>query len=219
MTPEIDIKDFKVYQPPLILGKVDRPFNEYVKSLCYKLFFSSPADNTEERSRLAGNLKHEYALTPELQDAIKPVIEAAFFDRFNENQRAFDYPELLKIDWMFTWCNFQRKYEFNPVHTHSGKYTFVWWVNIPFDIKDEMELEWVKGSNSASASCFQFDYFPINAVKAVQQTFFLSREKDEGTFLIFPSNIPHQVYPFYTSDELRISISGNFDFGLPHGFN
>ena len=82
-----------------------------------------------------------------------------------------------------------------------------------------MELEWVKGSNSSSASCFQFNYYPLNAIKAVQQTLHLSKEKDEGMFLIFPANVPHQVYPFYTSDELRISISGNFDFALPDGFN
>ena len=34
-------------------------------------------------------------------------------------------------------------------------------------------------------------------------------KKDEGTMLMFPSNTQHCVYPFYTSDEERISISGN----------
>ena len=34
-------------------------------------------------------------------------------------------------------------------------------------------------------------------------------EKNEGTMLLFPSNLTHSVFPFYKSDEDRISISGN----------
>ena len=31
----------------------------------------------------------------------------------------------------------------------------------------------------------------------------------EGMMLMFPSKLHHSVYPFYTSDEKRISVSGN----------
>ena len=31
----------------------------------------------------------------------------------------------------------------------------------------------------------------------------------EGTMLFFPAQLQHGVYPFYESDEVRISISGN----------
>ena len=31
----------------------------------------------------------------------------------------------------------------------------------------------------------------------------------EGTLLFFPSELDHQVYPFYDCDEERISVSGN----------
>ena len=30
--------------------------------------------------------------------------------------------------------------------------------------------------------------------------------------LFFPSNLHHQVYPFYGTEEERITISGNIDF-------
>ena len=33
--------------------------------------------------------------------------------------------------------------------------------------------------------------------------------EDEGTMLFFPSQLDHQVYPFYDCDEERISVSGN----------
>ena len=33
----------------------------------------------------------------------------------------------------------------------------------------------------------------------------------EGTMILFPSSLNHNVYPFYTSDDYRISISGNLN--------
>ena len=31
----------------------------------------------------------------------------------------------------------------------------------------------------------------------------------EGCMVMFPSKLPHQVHPFYGTDEPRISIAGN----------
>jgi hypothetical protein len=31
----------------------------------------------------------------------------------------------------------------------------------------------------------------------------------EGVILLFPSSLKHQVYPFYESDGVRVSVSGN----------
>ena len=41
---------------------------------------------------------------------------------------------------------------------------------------------------------------------------------NKGTMLFFPSSLSHTVYPFYTSDKERISISGNihYDVEKPH---
>ena len=39
--------------------------------------------------------------------------------------------------------------------------------------------------------------------------------KDEGSMLFFPSQLKHQVHPFYNCDETRISISGNIMLGIP----
>ena len=33
-----------------------------------------------------------------------------------------------------------------------------------------------------------------------------------GWCVFFPSDLAHQVYPFYTSDERRVSIAGNIMF-------
>ena len=44
--------------------------------------------------------------------------------------------------------------------------------------------------------------------KSCTETYRLSPHY-EGTMLFFPSQLPHQVYPFYDCDEERISVSGN----------
>lgn len=209
LTPEIDVKDYRVYQPPYVMGRVDRPFNDYVRNLCLELKESK--DREDSRHKLAGNLEHEYFLSKDLENAVRPVVQAAFLDRFNANQVEFGFPTIDEVIWLTTWANYQRKYEFNPTHTHTGKYSFVWWVQIPFNLQDEMDLPWVKESNTPCASLFQWEYHVLNATQSQQATIPIDKG-DEGTFFIFPANTPHQVYPFYTSDDLRISISGNFNF-------
>ena len=34
----------------------------------------------------------------------------------------------------------------------------------------------------------------------------------EGTLLLFPSKLKHCVYPYYSTDDVRISLSGNYAF-------
>ena len=43
-----------------------------------------------------------------------------------------------------------------------------------------------------------------------QRTYWYNLNKeDEGTMLLFPSDLKHSVYPFYKCDDERVSISGN----------
>ena len=34
-------------------------------------------------------------------------------------------------------------------------------------------------------------------------------QSQNGTMLFFPAELQHQVYPFYTSNKNRVSVSGN----------
>ena len=105
------------------------------------------------------------------------------------------------------WVNFQNKHEFNPVHNHGGVFSFVIWMKIPTDYREQRQIPFVKNSNSPQASDFQFSYSDILGQHQV-----LNVEMDktrEGWMVVFPAQLKHQVYPFYNSDETRISISGN----------
>lgn len=153
--------------------------------------------------KLAGNLEKEYSIDKS-QKILKPylfTLANEFHKHLNENE---NYP-----NWVITdmWINFQKKYEYNPLHNHVGDLSFVLWVQIPYSLDEEMSLVNCKNSNTPSNSLFEFIYTtPLGRIKGypinVDKTY-------EGTIIIFPSNSHHTVYPFYTSNDYRISISGN----------
>jgi hypothetical protein len=106
------------------------------------------------------------------------------------------------------WVNFQKQHEFNPFHMHAGcVYSFVIWMKIPYDYREQHQIPISANSNDPSASNFQFIYTNLLGQNEVYN-YFLDKSV-EGTILFFPSSLSHQVYPFYNCDEERISISGN----------
>ena len=111
-----------------------------------------------------------------------------------------NYPYYIK-DW---WVNYQRQTEFNPVHDHSGVYSFVIWLKIPIEHEEQNKDN---TSNMKLRSSFQFSYTDI--LGRIRQTNYNLDKSWEGTMLFFPSKLHHQVYPFYNCDDYRITISGN----------
>jgi hypothetical protein len=108
------------------------------------------------------------------------------------------------------WVNFQKKSEFNPIHNHSGIFSFVIWLKIPYSEEKEMMQSPGKKSIKNLSGKFSFHYTDILGGVAsfdVNDDIF-----QENTMILFPSKLSHSVFPFYSSDEYRISISGNLKF-------
>ena len=107
------------------------------------------------------------------------------------------------------WMNYQKQYEFNPPHNHSGKYSFVVFMKIPTHWKEQHALPWSANSNMPCASDFQF---LIGQEQGTCRDFnFPLSSTDEGRMLFFPAWLTHQVFPFYGTEpeEERITMSGN----------
>jgi len=98
------------------------------------------------------------------------------------------------------WVNIQKKCEFQAVHRHSGLFSFVIWMDIPYDTKDE--------TNSKTKGNFSF-VTSVPGSRHIKSTDVPMSPKMNGYFCFFPSDLSHLVYPFYTSDKDRITISGN----------
>lgn len=160
---------------------------------------------------LAGNIQHEYQLTNKeyLNDLLLPYIKK-HEDHFHYLDNLSFLSKSVPIVLGNPWVNFQKKYEFNPTHTHTGAYSFVIWIDIPYSIQDEMNTKSSKNSNINIPGHFQFlltDY-----LGKIIQINIPTDKTYNNKMIIFPSCYMHAVYPFYTSDNYRISVSGNFHF-------
>jgi hypothetical protein len=104
------------------------------------------------------------------------------------------------------WMNLQKKYEFIPNHVHDGVLSYSCWINVPYDLDKELK----NNERLDYASLFQFSYSNIlgayaNKTLPIDKTW-------EGKIIVFPAGLTHCVYPFYTSNDYRVSVSGNASF-------
>ena len=175
------------------LGKLKKSEVESLREISNKLL---DADRDRINRDLAGHVHASYELPKEsyqYQDRILKQLQMMTKHR----------------EWKLTenWVNFQKKNEYNPFHRHGGEYSYVIWLTIPYDIEEEMNVPIVKNSSSPCATAFTLYY--TGATGQIKTEDFYPDKKDAGSFVIFPANICHSVNPFYTSDEYRVSISGN----------
>jgi len=114
--------------------------------------------------------------------------------------------DMSKVDFDLEklWINYQKKYDFNPLHIHSGVFSFVIWVQIPYDLAEERKRYNLKGDETAA---FTFQY--NNSLGGLDTEYLNIDKSFEWKMAFFPSRLNHAVNPFYTSDDYRISVSGN----------
>jgi hypothetical protein len=168
-----------------------------------KYILENESEFKKNNTDLAGNIEKEY-LTEKSKAILLPeltILANEFDSKFTGKleEKTWDYYGL--------WMNFQKKYEHNPLHRHDGQFSFVLWIEIPYDLEEEMKLSNAKDSNNPSNSVFSFVY--NTCFGSIKQQHIPVDKSYEGSIIIFPSNLNHTVYPFHTSDDYRISISGN----------
>ena len=157
--------------------------------------------------RLAGIIQKEYQfkdksrILPYLNDVVK------LYDKIWDKWRNSDKPSNTKYLIKARWVNFQRQHEFNPPHDHSDELSFVAYLKIPKEIKEEYDN--YKGKSSGPGG-ISFIYGEGNRQAITYQAHF-PEEKD---LFIFPAWLKHYVAPF-KSDVERISVSGNITSSIP----
>lgn len=197
-----------------IMVKFDEHELAELKSDAQSLISRNFENSVEYNINLAGNLEKEYEYNKlDLIDKlISPGVELynKEYPILLAQQDYFTKQNLPRIELANCWINFQTKHEFNPFHTHSGVYSFVIWLDIPYNMKHEDAMMSVKNSNSPCAGRFQFLY--TNALATLQTMKIETDVYLVNHGVIFPAKMPHVVYPFFTSNSYRISVSGNYKF-------
>jgi len=170
-----------------------------------KYILENESEFRKYNKSLAGNIEKEYEVK-KTQEILRPnlIVLANEYCKHTKKRENQNYSHW---DLKDVWINFQKKHEHNPLHNHSGNLSFVLWVQIPYDLKEELELSNSKNSNTPSNSLFSFVFTDIFGNIVIDS---IKVDKSyEGTIIMFDANLMHVVHPFHTSDNYRISISGN----------
>jgi len=151
-------------------------------------------DELYHGKNLAGEIKYEIKLTKEfinefLYHSLKDIVYNFIKSTLNKEFNSFE----IKSSWAV--CQFESDY--NPIHWHDGHLSGVMYTKIPSDFGSSYKelnkngnIAFIHGSTQLTASSV-FDVKP-----------------KIGDLFLFPSNMMHTVYPFF-SDEERRSVSFN----------
>ena len=197
------------------LGVVEGMLPKDIMDNIWKLVKEAKKKPDNMKGELAGNINSSIRLDTQsllLADFMKDILPAFISNHIQSYGSPWRAAMQEGDQWNLEslWVNFQKKHEFNPPHDHGGLFSFVIWLQIPTSYEDQKKLPIAVESNADNhISTFAFTYTDIlGKIK----TFAYNMEKEaEGYMVMFPSQLLHQVFPFYENKGERISISGNID--------
>lgn len=159
---------------------------------------------------LVGNLRREYELLASrahIEHLLTPLVE--------ELEGTMGYAKEVYINGNpgkfildDVWVNYQQAGEFNPLHDHRGVYSWVIWLELPYTLKQEdAHVPWANPDKNFAG---QFVIHYTDIVGNIKNYPLPTDQRMRNHCAVFPSRLRHSVYPFYTSNQYRISVSGNF---------
>jgi hypothetical protein len=77
-------------------------------------------------------------------------------------------------------------------------------MKIPYNLNEEEKL-----FSAQSLHVSKLEFYYTNVLGRIVNFDLNINKSDEKTILFFPSKLNHIVYPFFTKDDYRITISGN----------
>ena len=176
------------------------------------------------KNSLVGHISHSYNLEDPQNVIISNLLHILYNP--NDNPKMYEFinkevrcvydrvrrEKFLEPHLDDLWVNFQKKGEFQPLHNHSGTFSFVIWMDIPYHPKDEAKLPLGQSTSKTQHGGNFTIAMSGDTSRSVKEYFIRLSPEMNGYCCFFPSDLCHQVYPFYTSDKDRISISGNISY-------
>ncbi len=198
---------FPYWGPFVIISQIEDEFVD----LLLKKGKQSKKKSQSATSVLAGQIKNEYNYKN---------FASWFLPKFNPYFNAYcegvtQYKPEAPFDWFLDnkspencwvphlWINYQKAKEYNPPHAHSADISFVIYLQVPDEIKEEREK--MRGiHNHPGPGMIVFDY----GEDLKFSSFRWSHMPSAGELIMFPGWLMHHVHAFQ-SDVERISVSGN----------
>ena len=185
---------------------------EFVKNM--NSFYEEAPDLQDYSDNLVGKVGQELHFSEAMRDLflneVKDLIgrynqTATIRNSYGRNRLNTDNFEY-SMQFVSGWLVRQFEHEYNQVHLHTGfSMSCVGYLKLPEGIEKEWEEDYK--DHHPSHGHIQFISGSAGSYSA---TNFMVRPQ-VGDFYVFPSELFHCVYPFYTKGERR-SFSSNFNF-------
>jgi hypothetical protein len=179
-------------------------------SFCKELLARGKKCKKDARRLLAGILDKELEYEQEDVDwfckKFSPYLNSHMNFLNHYHNRKFE----VSLDLDRLWINFMKHGESNPLHQHSGDISFVIFLEVPEELKNEKK-KYIGTDSSGPGGLIFMNGLGKDELNVDRHAVF----PEEGMCFIFPASLNHMVTPFKTKKE-RISVSGNFNFIEKH---
>ena len=207
------------YISPPIHGFLQVQLDQDIIEYLWRIIRIAEDKNKTHKKYLAGNISQSLELSDQDFFFFKRVC-APLVNYYRENcpisGDPIDYQTIVGPSFRLRlsqfWVNYQYKTEFNPFHEHGAIYSFAIWMKIPYDWRDQNKLPQFKDMNENEKRPGKFEFEYIDTLGSIRNYGYALSPGTEGVMVFFPAKLRHCVYPFYGSDEARVSIAGNLSF-------
>ena len=183
----------------IVRDKCPSEYLQGLNSLIDEMVTRGIPDQLRMGDRLQSAVNLEFALTPalamEFSDWLRPKV-LEYVRKFSMIDASI---KDLSIQNM--WIVSQRAGEYNPLHHHDGDLSGILYLRLPTDLSSELTLD---DRRRKFAGHVTFTEGSRSKFKRNLITF----EPQEGELFLFPSDVLHGVYPFFSPLERR-SLSFN----------
>ena len=200
------------FGPPIYINQVD---DNIVKELDARIEETGGKPEFDASGQLAGRIKKQTHLDEVISESVKEDILkhcASFYEQTSGGQEL----PLSTMSLDSIWSNIQEAREYNPVHQHTGNFSFVIYTRNDLEDLSVEEIQDNEYDNKV------VDYDNQKPLAGMIELFYgegnwmnwtsFTHVPKRGDILIFPSWLRHTVYAHYEAGKIRISVAGNVSF-------
>ena len=197
------------FGPPIYIDKIDE---NIIKELDVRIEEAGGKPEFDASGQLAGRIKKQTHLDEVISDTTRNVILNHCKNFFEQTSGGQELPmSAMTLDSI--WSNIQEAREYNPVHQHTGNFSFVIYTRNDLEDLSVEEIQDNEYDNKV------VDYDNQKPLAGMIELFYgegnwmnwtsFQHIPKRGDILIFPSWLRHTVYAHYETGKIRISVAGN----------
>ena len=200
------------FGPPIYIDKIDE---NILKELDVRIEEAGGKPEFDASGQLAGRIKKQTHLDEVISDTTRNVILNHCKNFFEQTSGGQELPmSAMTLDSI--WSNIQEAREYNPIHQHTGNFSFVIYTRNDLEDLSVEEIQDNEYDNKV------VDYDNQKPLAGMIELFYgegnwmnwtsFQHIPKRGDILIFPSWLRHTVYAHYETGKIRISVAGNVSF-------